>query len=54
LYLHYTTVKEHANPNVPSTLVQSLGLTGQQNARLDQILPKVLGENMARMANATA
>ena len=28
LYLHYTTVKEHTNPNIPSTLVQSLGLTG--------------------------
>ena len=54
LYLHFTTQQDKINANASTTLVQSMGLSGQQNARLDQILPRMVNDNMQRMGNATA
>jgi hypothetical protein len=44
-YMHFTTDVEPVRTSQASSITQLLGLSGAQNARLDQILPKMLGPN---------
>ena len=58
MYLHFTTASERDNQHLSmagaGSITSMLNLEGQQNARLDQVLPGLLQENYSRIMGGTS